>query len=728
MNSRRSARGKLAGCAWAVVAAVALAAGAAAVPVAAEEARPPGPVPIVNEGGPLIPVPQDPAQWPAFRERLAAWRSEARTRLRYDDALYRRADFAWAPLCYSCGFVMMCDETFYSREQGRFLVDSFLDHGAREFGGYDSIVLWHAYPRIGLDDRNQFDFYRDMPGGLAGLKELSRACHARGVRVFIDYNPWDTGTRREGAADVEVLAALVRAIDADGIFLDTMDRGGAEFRAALDSARPGVVLESELALPLESVHDHHMSWAQEFGDGPVPGILRNKWFERRHVQHQIRRWDRDHTRELHSAWMNGSGMMVWENVFGAWVGWNARDRSVLRAMLPVQRRYAALFSGEAWTPLVPTEKPEVFASLWEGRSLRLWTLVNRSEKPVEGVLLRVPSAPGDRYFDLVAGREVKAAEANGAVAITGAIRPRGVGAFVSGSDAALGTDFAAFLASQAALDARADGRTDFPQRDALLKAVAPTRKYRAAEIPAGMVAVPPVARDMKVVFRERECGFYESREAGARRSGPGATFVFNVRLAGYAIDLMPVTNAQFAGFLKASGYRPAHPENFLKHWRDGAPPRGLEDHPVVYVDLDDARAYAAWAGKRLPTEEEWQHAAEGPQALKYPWGNEMKAGVCNVGEGGGTTPVRAFPGGRSPFGCYDMCGNVWQWTESQRSDGRTRFAILRGGSWFQAKGSHWYADGGPQPCHFAAKMLLMWPGLDRCGTIGLRCGVDLASD
>jgi formylglycine-generating enzyme required for sulfatase activity len=187
-----------------------------------------------------------------------------------------------------------------------------------------------------------------------------------------------------------------------------------------------------------------------------------------------------------------------------------------------------------------------------------------------------------------------------------------------------------------------------------------------------------------------------------------------------------VTNAQYAEFLRASGYRPRHPENHLKHWAGGAPPPGKGEHPVVYVCLEDARAYAAWACKRLPTEEEWQYAAQGPSGLRYPWGAGMEPGRCNGGEAGGTTPVTAFPSGLSPFGCYDLCGNVWEWTESERSDGRTRFAILKGGSWYRALGSDWYMDGGPQPSDFAAKMLLMWPGLDRCATVGFRCAVDLS--
>ena len=151
---------------------------------------------------------------------------------------------------------------------------------------HDSLVLWHAYPRIGVDDRNQFDFYRDMPGGLNGLRDLSRRCHRRNVKVFIDYNPWDTGTRREPKNDLEMLAELVAAIEADGIFLDTMNQGSGEFRSRLDRTRPGVILEGEGALPLEHIHDHHASWAQGFHDSEAPGVLRNKWFEHRHIQHQ----------------------------------------------------------------------------------------------------------------------------------------------------------------------------------------------------------------------------------------------------------------------------------------------------------------------------------------------------------------------------------------------------------------------------------------------------------
>jgi formylglycine-generating enzyme required for sulfatase activity len=676
------------------------------------------PAPNFNDN--IIPAPSNPKQWEAFREALVQWRQDTRQRLRYDDSLYRRPEFAWVGSCFSCCFLMMCDEMFYSRDKGAYTIESFLDHGAREFGGYDAIVLWHAYPRIGLDDRNQFDFYRDMPGGLTGLKKLSDVCHGRGVKVFIDYNPWDTGTRREGKSDVDALVELVKTIDADGIFLDTMDKGAADFRAKLDAARPGVVLEGEIALPLERIHDHHMSWAQWFPDSEVPGVLRNKWFERRHMQHQIKRWDKDHAAELHTAWMNGSGIMVWENVFGTWVGWNPRDRSILRAMLPIQRRFADVFTKDDWTPLVETLVPNVYASQWTYNRWVLWTLVNRSGKQIEGDLIK--ASPGLPFYDLITGLEGRVPK-NGL--LSGSIRPRGIGALLTDLSGGRRDELLPFLESQRKLNQRANLSTTFPALSPTLVAVAATRKYPRNNIPPGMTEIPPATFNMKVEFRVRECGFYESQANISGLHKP-ITFDRNVKLSRYAIDQTPVTNAQFAEFLRAAKYQPKHSENFLKHWENGSIPPGLDDHPVVYVDLDDARAYAKWAGKRLPTEEEWQHAAQGHDALEYPWGNEFKPGLCNDGSTHATTPVNAFPAGRSPFGLYDMCGNVWQLTESERADARTRFCILRGGSYYLAKGSDWYMDGGPRPCSFAAKFLLTWPGLDRCATIGFRCVVDLA--
>src|SRR5262245_34919393 len=247
---------------------------------------------------PLLPAPLLPADWPAWRDQLAIWRAAARQGLAYDGAPYRQEAFQWAASVFACGFVFMYDSNFYDRHTRRYTVNALLDQAQEDFGGYDAVVLWHAYPRIGFDPRNQFEFYRDMPRGLAGLREACRQFQARGVRVFLNYNPWDIGTRREARPDQDLLAEIMQALGADGLFLDTLDRGADVLRARLNAVRPGLVLESEGALPIANIHDHHMSWAQNFADSPAPGVLRNRWFEQRHMQHLIDRWNRDHTAEL----------------------------------------------------------------------------------------------------------------------------------------------------------------------------------------------------------------------------------------------------------------------------------------------------------------------------------------------------------------------------------------------------------------------------------------------
>jgi formylglycine-generating enzyme required for sulfatase activity len=675
----------------------------------------------LDTSGDILPAPSDPALWPGYRAALRAWREQTRARLGYDDSLYRRPEFAWSSSNYVCGFVMTCDERFYNWQTGRYMVDDLLKQAKRDFGGFDSVVLWHAYPRIGTDERNQFDFYRDLPGGLKGLRIVIRQFHRRQVRVYLDYNPWDTGTRREAVSDLEALALLAGELQADGIFLDTLSAGGGDWRRRLDAAHPGVILEGEDSVPLERIHDHHASWAQWFQDSATPGVLRAKCLEPRHMQHQIRRWDHDHTDELHSAWMNGSGVMVWENVFGSAVPWSARDRSILRAMAPIQRRFTALFSSGDWTPLVPVEQPGIFASLWESGSVRLWTIVNRTESELHGEFLRIVSRAHDRCFDLIRGTPA------GPSVFSGSIAPRGIACFVSAKARDLGGDFGLFLRRQAAIHFHATLDATQPK---IQTSLLPTRQARQPSVLAGMVEIQPTNVNLNIQMRVRECGFYESTPPTGVDLGDSYGFrVYNLRrpaaLTHFAMDETPVTNRAYAAFLRASGYKPKHKEKFLKHWQNGVPPIGKEDHPAVYVDLSDARAYAVWAGKRLPTEEEWQYAAQGPDGRKYPWGNSLEPGRCNGGESEGTTTVKEFPNGRSPFGCYDMCGNVWEWTESERSDGRTRFCMLRGGSFYQATGSGWYADGGPRPVDFAEKYLLTWPGLDRCSTIGFRCAADL---
>jgi formylglycine-generating enzyme required for sulfatase activity len=166
-----------------------------------------------------------------------------------------------------------------------------------------------------------------------------------------------------------------------------------------------------------------------------------------------------------------------------------------------------------------------------------------------------------------------------------------------------------------------------------------------------------------------------------------------VTLKVFAIDRHEVTHGEYALYVNAlapEDRRAAMPRGWSLN-SDGlaAYPRDLRDHPAVYVNWDQAAAYAAWAGKRLPTEAEWEAAAAGTDGLAYTWGNEYHVGMANGDhEATGTLPVEAYPDGRSPVGCYDLIGNAWEWT-STLEDGSTVSRLpeglvnvaIRGGGW-----------------------------------------------
>ena len=129
-----------------------------------------------------------------------------------------------------------------------------------------------------------------------------------------------------------------------------------------------------------------------------------------------------------------------------------------------------------------------------------------------------------------------------------------------------------------------------------------------------------------------------------------------VSLPAFQIDKYPVTNAQYARFIAATGYRPP------LHWVKGKIPAGMEMHPVTMVSWFDAKRYAEWAGKRLPNEREWEAAARGTDARRWPWGDKMDPLRLNTYyQIGSTTNVLNYTQGASPYGVMDMAGNVSEW-------------------------------------------------------------------
>ncbi len=159
----------------------------------------------------------------------------------------------------------------------------------------------------------------------------------------------------------------------------------------------------------------------------------------------------------------------------------------------------------------------------------------------------------------------------------------------------------------------------------------------------------------------------------------------NIYVKAFYMDKYEVTNAQYQKFIDATGEPPP------RHWTDGTYLPEKANFPVINVSWSDAKAYAAWAGKRLPTEEEWEKAARGVDGRIYPWGNELTQDSAATAEGilrlylsprdllRYAAPVNEFKGDKSPYGVYDMAGNVMEWTDSWYEKGISR--VVKGASW-----------------------------------------------
>ena len=176
-----------------------------------------------------------------------------------------------------------------------------------------------------------------------------------------------------------------------------------------------------------------------------------------------------------------------------------------------------------------------------------------------------------------------------------------------------------------------------------------------------------------------------------------ATPAHRVNLPVFFMDRYEVTNGDYFRFIEAQGFQA------LPHWPHGRPRPDQERLPVIYVNWEEANAYCQWLGKRLPTEAEWEKAARGPDGWIYPWGYFFDYRRANVGGlQFGPMPVGNFPRGQSPYGVYDMIGNVWEWTADwYRSYPGTSYASADFGETYRvARGNSWAGAG-----HFPPKVL-----------------------
>ncbi|HWT66366.1 MAG TPA: hypothetical protein VN151_09645, partial [Terracidiphilus sp.] len=386
-----------------------------------------------SQGQPGTCTPQTTAAW--LRD-ITHWRSERRIRAGYDDALYRDPSLQWTQSSFVQPQMMVHDRFFYDSVARRYTVDRYLADLTSRYGGIDSVLIWPTYPNIGIDSRNAYDLFRDLPGGREAVAQMIADFHKHGVHVLFPIMLWDQGTHDEGIPDAQAIARELASVGADGINGDTLDGVPRLFLDSSVQAGRKLALEPELGPASdEAVAYNTLTWGY-WNYNFVPSVSRYKWLEPRHMVHISNRWAHNHLDDLQEAFFNGVGFESWENIWGIWNQMTPRDAEALRRIATIERAFAPLLTSQQWQPHVFTQQFGVFASKWPSAQQTLWTIVNRNAYDVSGRQLIVPYQASLRYFDLWHGTELHPAQEGDSAILEFDLEAGGFGAILA-QDASL---------------------------------------------------------------------------------------------------------------------------------------------------------------------------------------------------------------------------------------------------------------------------------------------------
>ncbi|KAG1463849.1 hypothetical protein G6F56_005201 [Rhizopus delemar] len=694
--------------------------------------------------------PSSPREYLEWNTSVRKWREEQqakRKEMSHSSTGYDVPSIKWAQKSYVQPNVMLHDLFLFDPVQNKYTACKLLKDIKERYGIIDSIVIWPSFPNLGCDSRNEEDFFRCLPGGTAGIRTLVEEFHSKDIKVIFPILESDNGTRNPQAAWGYILPRLFKEINADGMSADVAYFTQDYWMNSLAISHPLAFHSRANSKDCQTEEAYVLQWntmdaAKYETNLRVPTVSTRKLVEPRHMTHTSSKWIRNKTSVLQHAFFNGIGIDIWENIFGTWNQLSPRDAQALRRISCIFRCFGPDFlNSPEWEPHSPCVRWQtVFSSKFPSASKSdqtLWTFINRGPAQVQGHQMTVNYHIGMQFYNVWQGKEIQPVNiVDGLATLAFDIEPFGYGCIFATSDvSSLPQGFECLL-------------KDLRRNNALLMSIpvssiilwqeldeVVTSNVSQADSCCGMVRIEGDDDYLFCVkgLDSSECNTeypamdirYPWEHQPSRTHAP-----YRVKIKPFYMDTHPVTESQFKSFLDTTHYKPRDPTNFLKHWVGGCYPASRANKPVVHVSIEDARAYAKWAGKRLPHEWEWQYVAQcGTEYRKYPWGKHWDENkVPEVYEGRERlypdhppADVDAHPAGRSPFGVYDLVGNVWQWTDVYQ-DQHTRAAIIRGGSYYKPKGGNYFAQAYRNDEH--GKYLLMADSLDRSATIGFRCVKD----
>jgi gamma-glutamyl hercynylcysteine S-oxide synthase len=690
----------------------------------------------------------------------------------FDNSLFERKDLQWIRHSYVMHLLMTWDNNFYSAATEKYSLANFIQQGKKLYGGDEVIGIWPTWPSLGLDQRNQFDLFRNLPGGTKRLQQLADSLRKQGTRFFVCYNPWDESTRSEGH-----LAGLAQGASSK------------ELQDAADKVRSGVVMYSEgMAVPKDmpgivSGRVHNALY--------YPPVLNlNKFIKPEFAIFRVAELYKEPIqREIALSFFNGYGIEI--NSFAPGnAPWAEEQYKYLGRAARILRENTNNFTSGTITPLVTTSADSIWVNKWTAANKTIYTIYSIHPQGYKDALFQVQPTAGYHFVDLWHHKKIEPIRSGSSWMITAETDAFNKTYLATNNEgevdciaqlpellhATIYGDQLQVRAQKGTVIKVWAGRPAYDKQPLLLKPGEHTLRlsehfgwYEGDFViqcfdadtlldETVVTIIPGTPRRMSAVHSTTANHRTGTTPAGMVKI-PAGTFIFkeshgdefipypkqdvdsSFAMPSFYMDKYPVTNTQFKAFLSATHYKPADTVNFLKHWSHGAIPKGMEQYPVVYISYEDARAYATWAKRRLPTETEWQYAAQTPSLNEWPWKQQtpvtrkqevvtetltvtaiegIDSTLCNLGSGL-LYPVGSYPAGVNPYGLYDLVGCVWQLTNDVYRTGNYQYILLKGGSYFRPSGSWWYVQGGPRELHYRQFLLRVSPGFERNATVGFRC-------
>jgi formylglycine-generating enzyme required for sulfatase activity len=677
---------------------------------------------------------------------------------------------------------------YYNYQDSKFHFNEYLDKGKRLYGGDDFLAIWPTWPTLGLDQRNQFDLFRDLPGGLLKIKSMADQLRSKGTKLFVCYNPWDESTRGEN--HFEGITNLIAGTSAEGVVLDTKGESSKELQQAADKVKSGVIMYSEgMAVPKDmtgivSGRVHNALYYPPMLNlnkliKPAFAIFRVAEIFKEPIQ-----------REFATAFFNGYGteLNIMEPGRPNWVD---DELKYLGRTSRILRENTSSFTASDFRPLIETAAENIWVNAWTNPEKTIYTIYSVIPEGFNDLLFKVTPKESFHFVDIWHHRLLSPKKLNEdwwIEAETNSFHKKYLGTNNEGEVDCIAQfknqilanrngDLLTISAGNAGTEIRVwAGAPSYDQKPLNLKPglsqISLIKNFGTYEgdfviqlmnngilLDETIVTLNPsearrISKPEKTNLAKTNPSEMVIIPAGTFRyqSTHGDDFIPYPKqdedsvfsMPSYWMDKFPVTNEQFYQFIKSSGYQPKDTVNYLKHWVNHNVPAGLEKYPVINVSYEDAKEYAEWAGKRLPTELEWQYAAQTSDGNEWPWKQVtpvkrkeevitqtltvssiegIDSTLCNTGNGS-IYPVGKYPKGANRYGLQDLTGCVWQLTNDLYQCGNYQYIMLKGGSYFKPSSSWWYVQSGPRELYYKQFLLRVSQGFERNATVGFRCVKD----